>query len=341
MRKSKKSKLEEVRSGQTSDLRNVIAEIQKVDQETADLSGVVKTAQQIDRKRNSIRKDTSSTYHLLFSSIMDKVFLILLLILFSFVTYLNFKGDLLSSTYGFWIRFLKEIGILFGLLVTYIIFNWLYNCINKTSLSVSHNGVYIDFYFPFFKKELYIPLEHITAVSTIDFIWIFRGVVIKQYGHLPMIFFTWDNAKCRDRLIDLMGNRGAGNFVPTKSLLQESHLPVLQWISIIFLFIIFVLGMIHFFGYIFSFEKKLSGTYLKGNEKIILNVNGTCDLKFNHIKNLKKCNWILNREEKTIEIKYEYMKNNYYGEAYKKNDIMTITYGDNKVIYKGIDYKKK
>ena len=91
MNRKKKSRLEEYHSGKTTDLRNVIAEIQKVDQETADLSAVVQEAQRIDRRK---KNDDSNnyTFRLLFSSVMDKVFLILLMIGFLIVTYFNFKG---------------------------------------------------------------------------------------------------------------------------------------------------------------------------------------------------------------------------------------------------------
>ena len=339
MKKSKKERVEEIRSGKTADLRNVIQEIQKVDQETADLSGVVREAQRIDRKRNDNRD--GYTCRLLFSSLMDKILLIVLLIGFIYLTYINFKGSLLSASYGFWFRFLKELAILGLLLIFYIIFNWLYRCIIKTSLSVTKDGVYKEFYFPFYKKEVFIPLEHITSVSLVNFIWIFRGVFIHRYNHIPVFFPTWNNEKFKDRLVEVMGNNPNNKSNTNKSLLQEAHLPVLQWISLLFIFIIFVIGMIHLFGYIFSNERKLSGTYMKGTQKIILKANGTCNLRINKIKNLRKCSWTINREDKTININYEYMKNNYYGEAYKAKQTTTVKYDSKSILYDGIAYNKK
>ncbi len=340
MKKTKKERAEEIRSGKTADLRNVIQEIQKVDRETADLTGVVREAQRIDRKR-TISKD-GYTCRLLFSSLVDKILLILLLLAFIYFTYIIFKGSLLAASYGFWFRFLKEIGLLFCLLIAYIICNWLYICIIKSSLTVTKDGVYKEFYFPFYKKEDFIPLEHITSVSLINFIWIFRGVFIHRYNHIPVFFPTWNNQKFKDRLIEVMGNNSSiNNSNNNKSLLQEGHLPVLQWITILFIFIIFVLGMIHFFGYMFSNERKLSGTYSKGTQKITLKANGTCELRISKIKNIRKCTWTINREDKTIDINYEYMKNNYYGEAYKTTGSSTVKYDNKSIQYDGIDFNKK
>ena len=104
LKKKKKEKVEEYQPGKTADLRNVIAEIQKVDQETADLTSVVEEAQKIEKKTYVDRRENVYTTRLLFSSIMDKILLILIVIGFIVFTVINFKGNVFSVNYGFFIR---------------------------------------------------------------------------------------------------------------------------------------------------------------------------------------------------------------------------------------------
>jgi len=336
----KKKKKEEYSSGKTADLRNVIAEIQKVDQETADLSGVVEEVQRIERKTE--RSNSIYTCRLLFSSILDKILLFVLLLSFLYISYLNFKGNILGAAYGFWFRVLRELGIGVLLLFGYGICNWIYNCYARTMLCLTSNSIYREIYFPFFRKETTIPLEHVTSIATVDFFWIFRSIVIFQYHHMPIIFFTWNNQRFKNKADEVMGcNTVTINSFQNRGILQKTMLPVIQWIFILFVMAIIVLGIFHFFGYIFSEEKKLSGTYLKGTQKIELYTDGTCNLRMSHIKDLKKCTWTIHSEEKTIDIEYEYRKSNYFGEAYKTHDVMSVGYDQEQLIYNGKEYKKK
>ena len=126
-----------------------------------------------------------------------------------------------------------------------------------------------------------------------------------------------------------------------KSMFQKEFLPILEWFVIILVMIIIVIGIAHLFGYIFSSERQLSGTYLKGNQKIILNMNGTCDLKLTGIKDLKKCKWTLNKEDSRIIINFEFSKNNYYGKEYETKDKIMVGYKNDALIYNGIEYLKK
>ncbi len=335
----KKKKKEDYSSSRTADLRNVIAEIQKVDQETADLSSVVEEVQKVEKKVD--KGDALLTCRVLFSSIIDKFFLIILGLLFLYISYLNFKGDVFGATYGFWFRVLRELGIFILLVFGYAICNWIYNCIFKTIICLTPNSIYRECYFPFYRRETTIPYEHITSVSTVNFLWIFRSIIIYQYHSLPIVFFTWNNQKFKNKFDEINGYNTIHNSYQNRSMIQRQFVPVMQWFVIIFIMIIIVLGIVHFFGFIFSNERRVSGTYLKGNQKIELFVNGKCNIKMGKIKDLKSCTWTINPGEKTIIIKYKYLKNNYFGEAYEAKENITVGYEHNNIIYNGIEYKKK
>ena len=341
MKRSKKKKKEEISSEKTADLRNVIVEIQKVDQETADLSAVVEEVQRIDRKTPRDPKKLL-TCRLLFSSIMDKIFIILLIIGFLVVTFLNFKGNIFGAAYGFWFRFLRELGIVVLFFILSLFFDWIYKCFIKTMLCVTPHSIYRECYFPFWRRETTIPIQHVTAVSTINIFWIFRCVVIYQYRHFPLIFFTWNNQVFKNQVDELLEHEPVGyNGASHKTIFRKKYAPIIQWIMIIVAFIIIVLGIVHFFGYIFSTEKRISGTYLKGNQKIQLNVNGTCSLRLPRITDLKSCKWKYDSEQHTIDIRYEFSKKNYFGDVYDTKDTITVGYKEDVLIYNGIDYKKK
>ena len=325
----------------TADLRNVIAEIQKVDQETADLSHVVEEAQRTE-KRQIERKDSSSTCRVLFYTIFDKIFLLVLFVGFITCTYLNFRGDVFSGTYGYWKRIFYECGIILSFGIGSFLFNWIYNCIVKTMLCVTPEMIYKESYFPFYRKETSIPLNHVTSVSTINFLWIFRSVVIHRYHHFPMIFFTWNNQRFKNRVDELLGmDSYISNAYQDRGMFQKRDIPFIKWMFIILGMFLLVLGIVHLFGYMFSTERSLSGTYKNGNQYIQLRVSKTCDLKINRVHDVLKCNWEYDEEHQTIEISYEYTKNNYFGNEYNKKDTMTLGYKDKVLTYNSVDYQKK
>ncbi|MBR6136947.1 MAG: hypothetical protein IKQ06_02185 [Bacilli bacterium] len=344
MRKKKKETIEEYHTGKTTDLRNVIAEIQKVDQETADLTSVVQEAQRVEAKvaTTTSQKDAIITCRLLFSSFMDKIFLLLLLVGFIILTFINFKGNLFSINYGFWMRVLYELLLIVLFVILSFICNWLYKCIINTTLSLTRGAIYIERYLPFWKKTTSIPLRHVVSISTINFLWIFRGVIIRQYNHLPIVFYTWNNEKFKTRVDEMIGY-DHNNIVHSqnKSMFQKEFLPILEWFMIILIMIIIVLGIAHLFGYIFSNERQMAGSYIKGNQKIVLNMDGTCDLRLPGIKEVKTCEWKYNKNDTLIVVKYEFSKNDYYGKEYETKDKIMVGYKNDALIYNGIEYLKK
>lgn len=339
--KKKKRNAEEYSQGRTADLRNVIAEIQKVDQETADLSGVVLEAQK-EEKRQIEHRDATSTCRVLFYTVFDKIFLLILFLGFIACTYLNFRGDVFSGTYGYFRRIFYELGIIFSFGILSFIFNWIYNCLVKTMLCVTPEMIYKEAYFPFWRKEVTIPLRHVTSVSTVNFLWIFRSVIIHQYHHLPMIFFTWNNERFKNRVDELMGtNTSITNAYQDRGIFQRRDLPIIKWMFILLVMFLLVLGIVHLFGYLFSTERSISGTYENGNQYIKLKVNKTCDIKVNRIRDLLTCTWEYDEDHQTIEIQYEYTKNNYFGNEYNKKDTMIVGYKDKVITYNSNEYQKK
>ena len=344
LRKKKKETIEEYHTGKTADLRNVIAEIQKVDQETADLTSVVQEAQRVEAKTTTItsQKDTVITCRLLFSSFIDKILLLLLVVGFIAITIINFKGNIFSINYGFWMRVLNEVLLILIFVVLSFICNWLYKCIINTTLSLTRGAIYIERYLPFWKKTTSIPLRHVTSIGTINLFYIFRGVIIRQYGHLPIIFYTWNNDKFKLRVDEMIGYDHL-NVVhnQNKSMFQREYFPIFEWTMIILVMVIAVLGIAHLFGYIFSNERQMSGTYLKGNQKIVLKMDGSCDLRLPGIKDIKTCEWIFNNSDELIVIKYEFSKKNYYGDEYETKDKIMVGYKNDALIYNGVEYLKK
>ena len=82
----------------------------------------------------------------------------------------------------------------------YLLLNWFYKCAAKTMLCLTKNEVYKEIYIPFKRTESSIPLNKITKVTTHEVFWIFRTIVIHQYGKLPVIFFTWNNQEFKELL---------------------------------------------------------------------------------------------------------------------------------------------
>ena len=174
----KNKKLEE----KPNKIRNVIAEIQRVDQETADLRTVVEEAQRINKSTYEFKKkDIIISCRVLFASVFDKIFVFLLLAFFGISTILNLRGNIFLGTYDYWNKIIKEIGIVLVLIVLYFIFNWIYRCINKTILCLTKNCIYKESYFPLIKKETVIPLSNISSINTINFCVLFRILIIKEY----------------------------------------------------------------------------------------------------------------------------------------------------------------
>ena len=89
------------------------------------------------------------TCRVLFVSVLDKIYLGILLIMLVVATYNNFNGEIGSLDYGFFTRVWHEVWILVVIFIAYLFLNWLYKCVLKTMLCLTENEVYKEKYVPF------------------------------------------------------------------------------------------------------------------------------------------------------------------------------------------------
>ena len=316
-------RLEEYHSGKTTDLRNVVAEIQKVDEETMDLQNVVEEVKKKNGKTFVHQRNTIITCRLLFSSILDKVYLILLIGSFIVLSFLNFRGNIFSGFYGFWMRFLKECGLVFLYIIFYFICTWFYHCAIRTMMCLTKNEIRIERYFPLIRLETSIPIQHVTSISTFNIFFIFRSVIIHRYHQLPVIFFTWHNQKFKNRVMEVLGEEGTIiNYYDDTGILAPRYYRFMRWFIIIFLMILLMLGFVRLFGYVFSHERIVSGTYVNEMKKIVLKNNGECKISINKYVNPKKCTWeIADNEELIFHVDGRKVQVAYNDKAIRYNDV--------------------
>ena len=216
---------------------------------TINLEPVIERTKEIKERKyiESKRKEAMVTCRVLFISILDKIFLFTIFSLFIILTIFNFMGNIKSFSYEFSSRVGKELFILLCLTFLYILLNWIYKCACKTMLSLTRNQIYEEIYFPLYRKEKTIPINQIASVSTINFLWVFRSIIIKQNHQFPLIFFTWKNKKLKSELENLMLNTDikVKNSYQTKNILNKKQLPMIGIFAIFVITFIIILGVIH------------------------------------------------------------------------------------------------
>ena len=279
------------------------------------------------------------TSRLLFISVLDKIYLVVLGLLLIALTYNNFAGDMSSLEYGFWERVLSEIGVLLLVVITYFILNWYYKCAVKTVLCLTENQVYKEEYWPLIRHETSIPLDKITKVKTIKIFWIFRSIWIFQYGKLPMVFFTWTNQEFKDELVKKISE----DKLPVENKYEDKNIlslqsKLLKYVAIGVLGVIALLGVIRFFNYIFSTERSIPGSYKNGEISIVLEKDKTCIL--NNVVNdeVTDCSWKYYNEDDSVKITYEYVSGTYY--KYKNSRSLNMKYSKKTLTYNNVEYKK-
>lgn len=279
------------------------------------VESVKKTAKDVSKKikekveDESIKEETKPlvTSRILFISVLDKIYIFILLIMFLSASYSVFAGDIASLNYGFWERIFEEIGIIIGFCIIYLIFNWLYKCAAKTMLCLTKNEVYKEAYWPFKRSETSIPLNKITGVTTFKFFWIFRTIIIHQYGKLPMIFATWNNQEFKNKLTELITteNKKIENEYENRNIINKDNIKYLKWLGYVLIGLIVLLGFIRFINYLTNPGRSLAGTYTYEEKEIILNKDGTCDI--DDLKSsAEECKWEYNEEYSQVEVEYEY-----------------------------------
>ena len=279
---------------------------------------IKEVTEKLDDKIHEVKHtDALVTSRVLFISVLDKIYLIILILMFLGATISNFSGRISSVNYHFFGKVGHEIVIIIVMFITYLIFNWLYKCVAKTMLCLTKNEVYRETYVPFKKTETSIPLNKITAVSTINVFWIFRSLIIHQYGRLPLVFFTWNNQEFKDKLNELITHDKdkVKNEYEDKNIINKEHYKYLMFAGVLLAAIICFIGIIRFFAYTFSPEKKVPGTYGYNDYNIVLDKNGSCDIS--SIKSgVSSCEWSYNGDNKLVTITYEYTYASSYSRYY-------------------------
>ncbi len=281
------------------------------------------------------------TSRVLFISVLDKIFLVILGLCFLGGTVFILRGPIASLEYGFFRRIGLEIIFLLFIFVFYLFLNWLYNCAVKTILCLTKKEVYKETYFPFKRSEESIPLTKITKVSTLNLFWIFRAIIIHQYHSFPLIFWTWNNQEFKDKLTELITNDNEKilNEYEEKNLLNESMYKYISYILFGLASLICIIGIIKFVFFIFGTERKLVGSYSYQDNVITLNRDGTCEI-IELVDNVKECHWHYDKSNKNVLLEYEYESGYFY--TYTENDTLKLNYDKkNKTLeYKSLIFKK-
>lgn len=260
------------------------------------------------------------TSRVLFISVLDKIYLIILGIWFLVGTIGIFKGPISSLNYGFFSRVGREILFLIVLFIFYLILNWFYRCAAKTMLCLTKNEVYKEHYIPFKRSEESIPLNKITKVSTINVFWIFRTLIIHQYHSFPLVFMTWNNQEFKDKLNELIttDSEKVENEYESRNIVTQSMYKYLSYVGMALVGIVVLLGIVRFFTYIFNGERKMAGTYTYEENTIKLNKNGSCEIT-GLIDDVTECNWTYDSDSKMVTLDYEYESSSYFSKRTSLN----------------------
>ena len=284
-----------------------------------------------EKKKEKKQKKPLVSCRILFISALDKIMFVILALSFVGATWANFSGNFGSPDYRYWARVFSEIGILIAFAIQYFLFNWIYKCAAKTMLCITDTEVYKEAYIPFKRTEKSIPLKKITSVTTINLFWIFRSVIIFQYHHLPMIFFTWKNQEFKDKFDELVNHRTEEmeNEYEDKNIISFLSDGFIKKFFIGLAALIVFLGIIRIFGVLFSPARKVPGTYTNGDYKIEVKRNGTCDIATLK-KDAENCKWTINDDGDTVTFSYEY--DSWWGKDTSSFDMRyenkKLTYGD-------------
>lgn len=286
--------------------------------------------------KKEVKKDKAIfTSRVLFISVLDKIYLVLLAIIFVINTIAIFHGDISSLNYEFGVRLRSYILFVVIFVLIYLLFNWIYKCASKTMLCVTKNGVYKETYFPFYKSTYNIPLNRITKVSDVNILWIFRFVVINQYHHIPIVFPTWTNKEFKDALVELLikDKEDIENEGECHNILSLEYSKVFKYLGIAVAAIIVLVGFVRAIGYASNPGRRIAGSYKNTDEEevIILNKDGTCVYDEE-----EKCTWKYEKKDKKVVLSY---KSGYY---YVSDKELELTYDkSNKTLNSSYDTYKK
>ena len=120
------------------------------------------------------QKKALVTSRVLFYTILDKIYVVAFAIYFivGLVSGLLQKNKSILGVIEYYVLFLVVAT------VVALLFNWFYKCAIKTMLCITEDEVYKEAYAPLKRSEMSIPLNKITSVTTFNFFWIFRSIII-------------------------------------------------------------------------------------------------------------------------------------------------------------------
>lgn len=301
-----------------------------------------KVEKKVQGKVETKKQKAIITSRVLFISVLDKIYLVILGLMFLVGTFSIFSGSIGNLNYGFWARVGREILFLIVLFIVYLFMNWFYKCAAKTMLCLTKNEVCKEHYIPFKRSETSIPLNKITGVSTINVFWIFRCVVIHQYHRLPMVFFTWTNQEFKDSLNELITTEKEPieNEFENRNIVTENMYKYVAYVGMALAIVIVLLGIVRFFTYMFNGERKIAGTYTYENNKLVLSKNGHCSIE-GIVENVTDCTWSYDSNDKEVDVNYEYEYGCYYSRyTPTSKGSLTLKYNDKALEYKDMKFTK-
>lgn len=295
------------------------------------------------KKQEEVKKQKAIiTSRVLFISVLDKIYLVILGLCFLVGTFSIFNGPIGNLNYSFWARVGREIIFLIVLFIVYLFMNWFYKCAAKTMLCLTKNEVYKEHYVPFKKSETTIPINKITGVSAINVFWIVRCVVIYQYHRFPMFFFTWTNQEFKDSLSELITTEKehVENEYENRNIVTVNMYKYIAYVGVALAGVIVLLGIVRFFTYMFNGERKIAGTYTYENNKLVLSKNGDCSIE-GLIDNVTDCTWSYDSNDKEVDVNYEYEYSYYYSRyTSSSKGSLTLKYNDKALEYKDMKFTK-
>ena len=237
-------------------------------------------------KKEEVKKDLEKpiiTARVLFITVLDIILMVLMIILFISLCVVPAFSTLRYATskyFDFWETIGLFIVRVIAIGVIGLVLDLLYLCASKTMLCLTKTQVYKEIYYPFIEFKSSIPLEKITKVSTYEFLWIFRCIIIFQYNHLPLVFFTWKNKEFKDKLVEelKLGKKEIENEFENKHIIKKEWLKGIGCTLVVLLAIILVSGLINVVSKAFSEERKLIGKFVSGTKYVQIEDDGTCDI---------------------------------------------------------------
>ena len=287
------------------------------------------TVKEVNSKKNNDTKKAIVECRVLFSSVLDKIFLVLLGLYLLGGTFLIFKGNMLSLNYGFYGRLKTEVVFLVIFVIVYFFVNWLYKLIRKTMLCATDKEVYMEIYLPFYRMEVTIPYEKITSVSTIKLFWIFRAVIIKQYTKLPILFYTWDSQNFKNEVEKHITNEDKviENNLKTNNMIRKENKLIAIIAGIVMAVILVMIGVASIVGNMLAPERRLVGSYVykQRSAEIKINKNGICEFdpgKGSSSYVIESCKWTYDSENNIVNVDFYYTyKSKYYTSTSRLNSM--------------------